>query len=293
MHEFLGDGNEVIPILFDTDIGSDIDDAVALAYLLKQPRCDLLGITTVTGDVQQRAALAEMICRAAGRDVPIHCGARSVLLSGAGQPRVPQYEAVKDLPHRMDRPEFTAVEFMLDTIRSRKGEIILLTVGPMTNLALMLSLDPTIVDHLRGIVSMAGEFFSAPYCEWNVSCDPVASAISYNARRKNHISVGLDVTMKVTMSKPEVKAKFTGPILSVVERMAQAWFTGTDLITFHDPLAAAIIFHPGLCSYQKGTVRADVEPSRTHFVPGAGDDVVAEKVDVPGFFTEYFEVLTT
>jgi inosine-uridine nucleoside N-ribohydrolase len=75
----------MISILLDTDIGSDIDDAVALSYLLKQPRCELLGITTVTGDVAKRCACAEVICRSVGRgDVPIHAGTSNVLLTGPG-----------------------------------------------------------------------------------------------------------------------------------------------------------------------------------------------------------------
>ena len=67
-----------IPVLFDTDIGTNVDDALALAYLLKQPRCNLLGVTTVSGPVERRAACAAAVCRAAGRaDVPIRCGASS------------------------------------------------------------------------------------------------------------------------------------------------------------------------------------------------------------------------
>src|SRR5579859_2258646 len=134
-----------IPVQLDTDIGSDIDDAVALAYLLKEPRCDLLGITTVTGDVQKRAALAEIVCAAAGRsDIPIHCGRREPLNGGPGQPLVPQYEAVSDRAHTRDWPENTAVEFMRGVIRSRPGEVVLLSIGPYSNLALLFGLDPEI-----------------------------------------------------------------------------------------------------------------------------------------------------
>ena len=53
--------------LLDTDIGSDIDDAVALAYLLRQPKCDLLGITTVTGEPEKRASIADAVCRLSDR----------------------------------------------------------------------------------------------------------------------------------------------------------------------------------------------------------------------------------
>ena len=63
-----------IKILLDTDIGSDIDDSVCLAYLLSQPKCDLLGITTVTGDTVKRAMLASVLCRLAGREIPIFPG---------------------------------------------------------------------------------------------------------------------------------------------------------------------------------------------------------------------------
>jgi purine nucleosidase len=64
-----------VPVILDTDIGSDIDDAVCLAYLLRQPKCELLGVTTVSGKVLERAALADAVCRAAGRrDIPIHAG---------------------------------------------------------------------------------------------------------------------------------------------------------------------------------------------------------------------------
>ena len=67
-----------IKLLLDTDIGSDIDDAVCLAYLLAQPACDLLGITTVSGEADHRAMLASALCRVAGRDVPIFPGAGCV-----------------------------------------------------------------------------------------------------------------------------------------------------------------------------------------------------------------------
>src|SRR5437867_291171 len=119
---------EKIPLLLDTDIGSDIDDAVCLAYLLRQPRCELLGVTTVTGNTAQRATLAEVICHAAGRDdVPIHTGASGPLLSGPGQPDVPQYEAIANRPHRKNYAPNTAIEFMRQAIRARPHQVTLLS----------------------------------------------------------------------------------------------------------------------------------------------------------------------
>ena len=73
-------------VLFDTDIGSDIDDAVALAWLLANPRCELVGITTVSGQPLERAKLASALCRVAGADVPIVPGAATPLRVETRQP---------------------------------------------------------------------------------------------------------------------------------------------------------------------------------------------------------------
>ena len=66
-------------VLLDTDIGGDIDDAICLAYLLKEPQCNLIGITTVCGEPEKRAAVADAICRAAGKQVPIVAGLDTTL----------------------------------------------------------------------------------------------------------------------------------------------------------------------------------------------------------------------
>ena len=86
-------------VLLDTDIGSDIDDAICLAYLLAQPQCDLLGITTVSGEPEKRAMLASAICTAAGREVPIFPGAPQPLLVPSQQPLAPQAAALGGWPH--------------------------------------------------------------------------------------------------------------------------------------------------------------------------------------------------
>lgn len=71
-------------VLFDTDIGTDIDDALALAYLLCQPECDLLGVTTVSGDVTARAKLVSAVCKRAGRNLPIYPGCSDSIATPIG-----------------------------------------------------------------------------------------------------------------------------------------------------------------------------------------------------------------
>jgi len=284
---------ETIPILFDTDIGSDIDDAVALAYLLRQPRCELVGITTVTGDVAKRAALCQVLCDAAGKgDVPIHCGASSVLLHGPGQPAVPQYAAIESRAHRRDWPAYTAIEFMRDAIRSRPGEITLLSVGPLTNVALLFALDRELPSMLRSWVSMAGQFFGdgEKDIDWNSICDPLATAIAFRHRPPTRVHVGLDVTLKCRLDTASVRSRFRGPVLSEVAEMAEVWLEGRSGITFHDPLSATLVFHPELCKMARGTVSVDIDGHTSFAAGGDGLDEVAADVDVQAFFQEYFGV---
>ena len=287
-----------IPVLFDTDIGSDIDDALALAYLLRQPRCELVGVTTVTGDVARRSALARAVCESAGRpDVEVHDGASDVLLLGPGQPAVPQYDAVADraLLREVQRD---AVDFLRTTIRSRPGEITLLSVGPLTNVALLFALDPEIPSLLRSFVSMAGCFDASGRGEWNVRVDAGAAAVAYRAAPAGHVSVGLDVTTRCSMDAEEVRARFTAPPLDLVLEMAEVWFRSQERIVFHDPLAAVLPFAPELCRLDDGEVTielsADGPCGATSFAASdGGRHRVAVDVDVDAFFAEFFGVFDT
>ena len=282
---------ERIPILLDTDPGNDIDDAVAISYLLKQPRCELLGITTVSGPVAKRAAIAEVLCRSVGRtDVPIVAGRSEVLSYGQGQPWCAQYEPIQHIPHSLDYTENRAVDFLRETIRARPGEITLVSIGPFMNLALLFALDPEIPFLLKGLYSMAGKFFVGNEPEWNCLIDPVATSMVLKAPQPAHHWFGLDVTTQCTMDPDEVSAKFVGQPLETVIPMAQNWFGHAKKMVFHDPLAVATIFRPELCAFRRGRVASDARTGATYFTEGPGNDLVAHTVDREAFFDEYFSV---
>ncbi len=103
-------------VLFDTDIGTDIDDALALAYLLCQPECDLLGVTTVSGDVTARAKLVSAVCKRAGRNLPIYPGCSDCIATPQIEPYVPQDQILSDFDHDTVFPQGEAIEFMRRTI---------------------------------------------------------------------------------------------------------------------------------------------------------------------------------
>jgi len=292
--------DEKTKVLFDTDIGSDIDDAVALAYLLSEPRCELVGVTTVSGQPCLRAEMASAMCINAGRDdVPIHAGAEKPLFVPNGQPEAPQAAVLGDRKRRKDFQGGSAIEFMRRTIRENPGEITLLAVGPFTNLALLFAADPEVPSLLKQLVLMAGKFF-APGWEWNVYVDPHASAIVYGAgtqsRPPRHVSYGLDVTTRCQLPADECRQRFTAKALGPVRDFAEVWFKHRPVITFHDPLAAACIFQPDICQYKPGRVEVSTNPPTLGYsvFTEPKDDrphTVACSVDSEAFFQRYFDIV--
>ncbi len=289
-------------VLFDTDIGTDIDDAVCLAYLLAQPLCELLGITTVSGEATRRAMLASALCEAAGKDVPIYPGAEDPLLIAQRQPKAQQADALEDWPHRNEFPDGAAIEFLRKTVRAHPGEVTLLAVGPLTNIGLLFRTDPEIPCLLKSLVLMCGQFFGrAPGrrpAEWNASCDPHAAAIVYRSAVARHRSHGLDVTQQVRMSANEVRMRFQAPLLQPVAAFAEVFFARRDEITFHDPLAATTIFDDAICTFARGDVQVELADAqlagRTNWEAGdaAGRHQVADTVDPARFFVHYFSVFS-
>lgn len=287
-------------ILLDTDIGTDVDDAVALAYLLAHPDCELLGITTVTGEADKRASLASILCKAAGKEIPIYPGADQPMQGKQKQPVAQQAAVLPKWPHETDFPLNQAVDFLANTIRSYPGEITLLTIGPLTNIGMLFSTYPDVSELLSALVIMGGNFDEtgpeAGRIEWNFAADLTATEIVYKAPVKLHRSLGVNVTQQVMMGAGQVRERFTAPLLRPVMDMAEIWFEKFyKSITFHDPLAAATIFEPHLCSYQPGKVVVDnpEKPGMPIWQPGGADapHQVAMTVDATRYFEHFFHVL--
>ncbi|MEW6511175.1 MAG: nucleoside hydrolase [Bacteroidota bacterium] len=293
----------MVKLLLDTDIGTDIDDAVCLAYLLSNPECELLGITTVTGEAELRAMLASALCKSAGREVPIYPGAETPILLEQKQNRAAQAAALSAWPHDTRFPRGEAVEFMRRTIRRWPGEVILLTIAPLTNIGLLFSVDPEIPSLLRGLVMMCGRFFEPPPqgygpVEWNALIDAHATSIVYRSRVPLHRTVGLDVTSKVTMTPEEFRATFARvPLFVPVLEWAEIWFKDWPGTTFHDPLAAATIFDAALCTYARGEVTIELDDASSRGLTRWSSAVspavheVAVSVDGEGFFRHYLSVV--
>lgn len=288
-------------ILLDTDIGSDIDDAVCLAYLLSQPDCELLGITTVSGEPVKRAMISSAICKVAKKDIPIYPGIEFPLMVPQMQTSAPQAKALINWKHDEEFPQGEAIEFLRRTIRKYPGEVTLLTIGPLTNIAVLFAADPEIPFLLKRLVLMGGVFTNnlpnMPHTEWNILCDPHAAAMIYKAPVRIHRSIGLDVTCQVTMDKNEVKERFKSEIMQPVYDFAKVWFDKRPVITFHDPLAATTIFDDRICSFERGKVEIELASEHvkgmTYWMAdnSMGLHEVALAVDKDRFFDHYFKTV--
>ena len=287
-------------VILDTDIGTDVDDAVCLAYLLANPACDLLGISTVTGEPVKRAQIASALCTAAGRaEIPIYPGAAEPILLPKRQTQAKQAAAINRWPHQAEFPQGEAVEFLRRTIRAHPGEVNLLTIGPLTNIGLLFRVDPEIPRLLKSLVMMCGRFTNrVPWfgsTEWNAFGDAHASAVVFQSPVAVHRSVGLEVTTQVVLSADEVRARFTAPLLRPVLDFAEIWFQEWNGIMFHDPLAAVTLFDDQVCQFERGRVEIELESSRligyTHWSKDEqGPHEVAMQVQPDRFFEAFFSV---
>ena len=290
-------------VFFDTDIGGDPDDALALAYLLSHPDCELLGVTIEAwgGNGPRQAEIASAICSDFGVEVPIAVGAGAGNLSGRRAAAVPKkppryWEIVEGRDHAIFPRQGDAVDFLRRTIRENPGEVTLLATGHFTNLGALFACDPEIPGLLKRLVVMGGDMKGG--VEWNASYDPVATAFVFmngnTARPPETLILGFDVTSVLRLSPDEGRRFMKDvPALALVAEAAECWYREGHDLFFHDPMAAAAIFRPDLFSWKDTVVRVDfAHDGRTTCEAAPSDDCgtlkVATAVDAEAFLDEFF-----
>ncbi|MEO8399312.1 MAG: nucleoside hydrolase [Ignavibacteriaceae bacterium] len=288
-----------VKVILDTDIGTDIDDAICLAYLLANSNCELMGITTVTGEPEKRAMLASSLCKIAKKNVPIYPGTANPILIEQQQKIAKQSKSLDKWDHEKKFLKGEAINFLQKTIKENPGEIVLLTIGPLTNIGLLFSIDPEIPQLLKSIVMMCGYFEHKiegwNKLEWNAKGDYHASDIVYKASVSVHRSIGIDVTSQVKMSSDEFKNKFTADIFKPLHDYAEHWYAHSNTVTFHDPLAAVTIFNENICEFKRGNVSIEMDDKNNlgltkWELSENGRNEIAFSVNKDKFFEEYFSV---
>ena len=291
-----------IPVFLDTDIGDDIDDALALALAVQSPELRVLGISTVLQQGERRADLTYKILRDYGRtDIPVGIGAEQTLLGKVSSEVVRQTIALgtSDVQPAADRRN--GLRLMIDTILQSPEKVTLLAYGPLTNVALALRQEPLLRTKLERIVLMSGIFYK-PQLEYNVYRDVEASAVVY-ASGIPIVTVGLDVTMQCKLNADDLTKMRTSPLPSTqfLYKLIEIWQNGKpqQLPILHDPLAVAATFRPELVKLERGSVDVETKGTvgRTYGMtlfkadPKGSTDVATE-VDARGFVSLFIERVT-
>ncbi len=271
-------------IILDTDIGDDIDDALALGLILASPELELLGVTTVFINTIARARQARTVLQIAGRrDVPVAAGCGAAFSPRLALPFDPRQRYLEgELPNQdasclpeSDLPPLDqrhAVDFLIDTLMAGNGDIIPVTIGAMTNLAMAMVKEPRIIARIPKIVSMAAAF-DQQISEWNIRCDPVAAAIVMSSGAPLDI-IGLDVTMKVQFRREHIAAlnACPRPLAQKLAQSVELWARHCEwaeseargLPIMHDPLAVATLLQPDLVSWRRGTASVELQGQKTY-----------------------------
>lgn len=269
-------------IIFDTDPG--VDDATALAFASRHPEIEILGVTTVFGnasiDTVTRNAL--YLKRLLGLHAPVAKGAgRSVQRPNGPPPaHVHGSNGLGDvrlvdvgLPALDPRP---AHRMMSDIIRAYPGEVTLVAVGRMTNLATLLDHDPDAAALVRRVVIMGGAFGTSgtgkgnvtPYAEANIFGDPEAADRVFAAPWEMS-AVGLDVTRQVQLSPEDFERLSAqggdiGRFLAEISKVYVGYHAqfGVDGCYVHDSSAVACLLAPELFDLRSGPIRVTTEGER-------------------------------
>jgi purine nucleosidase len=300
-----------IPIIIDTDVGADPDDALALILALASPEVDVRGVTIVSGDVRWRARIATRLLGMAGRsDIPVFLG-RGVphQMSGA------EGKGLLDLPY--DGPEArvqtpSAVNWLL--AESRRGPFHLVAIGPLTNLATAIEEDREFPGRLLGLTVMGGlldertmpmdwqraiqERGASAWPDYNTMCDP-AAALTVTRCGIPITWVTLDATMRVPLRAAARRLlppdhPLGAALGGMIDAWHASWFTtalpppddpspvpADAVAILHDPLAVAALFSGEWMRVRPTQLAYGIEDGvfRLHEQPGGAPGWLAAEVD--------------
>lgn len=254
-------------VILDTDIGDDIDDAFALGLLLKSNLVDLLAITTVFKNTTARAKQAKALVDIANKDIPVFVG-EVYPLNG----RITGFEMDKGdlatiIPCQYDssmdnlKVNENAVDAIIRLAKENSGELIVVAIGAMTNVAKALLKDPSIAKDIKAIYQMGG-WFTNFVPEWNIICDPEACDVVYKANIPVY-ATGLDVTLQCPLdgSLLDNLRKSDDEITKTIFVWLDRWF---DYFHFeksilHDPLCITSLLDENVLKFSPKYVKVVLE----------------------------------
>jgi purine nucleosidase len=247
-------------VVLDTDIGTDVDDALALAVLLGSKDVDLIGITTVYGDTNLRSTIAMHLCSLQNRTIPTFNGennpisGREVWMSGS------EGKNFKDLDSFTPQPT-SAVDFLVNAVVSQPKSIDVIAIGPLTNIARAIQTDLDFVKKVKRVWIMGGDFTQSRV-EHNFNCDIDAARIVLESNVPISI-LDLPSSQKTIIRMEEIEQIRNAPVFGALlysEIMSWIEPRNQDWTIPHDPIAALTLLAPQFFeSSPSGKVKIDSE----------------------------------
>jgi len=246
---------EKMKVILDTDIGGDIDDAWALAFLISHPGFEPLGVTITDGNTPARARIACKLLHLTGKDgIPVSVGRKT------GDGFDYQFSWAEDFEAK--KPiEQPAADFLVETIKRYPGEVTLIAVGPLQNVADALRKEPNLGNYVKRVVLMSGCVYGRAdgqpvIPEWNVVASRADSQVVYAAGLPLTI-VPLDSTTHVQLKQEERERvrNYRSPLTRSLECLYRLWLSSPQSrMTLHDQLAVAETASPGTFFGKKETL---------------------------------------
>jgi len=263
-------------LILDTDIGNDVDDMFALIMLAKMRDIRFLGVTTTYGDTGLQARMTRYILDKLGRiDVSVFPG-ESVPLSGKTVLRGSHVSGgfPSDLTNVQANPHTSAVDFILEQSRLYAGDLELLCIGPLTNIAKAIQKDPDFPGRIKSLTIMGGMIYpdenptwlkiiSRHDGEYNISCDLDASRIVFSAGFRINL-IPLDVTTTVVFNGThrDYFSRMPFGLGDILKKELDIWWLVTsqmdDMMDYennpHDPMAVVSLYDRSFFHFKTGTV---------------------------------------
>lgn len=265
-------------IYVDTDVGlgtpgAEIDDGAALILLVRNPLIEVVAAGSVFGNVPVHDAdlnLDRLLFSMGGEHLPRGLGAARPLLADTGWFEPWQAQYGKTLAWDTHSATCLAANLIIDTIRAHPGKVSILALGPMTNLALAVRLDPAIIPLTREVIVMGGSFHARqPAPEFNVRSDPEAAQIVLSSGWNVHM-LGLDITRRVHFSRSEFASLPNGNLaVGLLRAQAPGWIDRMEEMgweqkgcALHDAVAAAYLVDGTI--FQTESTGVEVELADPH-----------------------------
>jgi purine nucleosidase len=248
------------PIILDTDIGSDVDDLLALTLVAQARELTLLGVSTVYGNTTLRAKIVRAaLDRLDLPDIPVFAGeglplsGREIFWAGFEAEGIPEIELIDVDPTK------SATDFLLESARKHRGELEILAIGPLTNLAKAIAQSDDFVKQVKAIYIMGGAFWTEQV-EHNILCDVVAAERVFAAGIPL-TAVGLDLTLRVWFNELDLRkvVQANPKIGGLIDQQVRSWWSYRRINQNHphDPLAALAMVSPELFRFEMCEVIID------------------------------------